>query len=103
MIGCFYVNSVLSHYFQKIERFSWDSYMDDCLDLLLEEKVYATDVFFVQLVKLRLVVERVSQAPWNDGQAQTGRAPAVFYVKALQERFREVKNGIPSELLQDSR
>ena len=95
-----------SNYFHRVDSLRWDAYMDECLQILAEQKEYPTDLILVQHVRLQLIVEGVAQAPWNDGQTdgnRTIRVRSQFYLKALQERLREFKEQIPPELVQNRR
>jgi len=95
----------VANYYQRIDSLRWTPYLDDCLQMLAEQKEHSTDLFLAQLVRLQLIVERVTQAPWNDyGQAESTsslRAPSNFCLKALQERLSDFKSRSPPEFLQN--
>jgi hypothetical protein len=70
------------------------------------EKEFESDALLVQLVKLRLISERVNDLPWSSAVAEahtTMRAPAMFYLKALQAQLQDFKSGIPSDLSNNSK
>lgn len=66
------------------------------------EKEFTSDVLLVQLVKLRLISERVTEAPWLTQLDHLGGPPAMFYLKSLEAQLRDFKSNIPSESLDNS-
>jgi hypothetical protein len=51
------------------------------------QKEFESDALLVQLVKLRLISERVNDLPWSSDVADidtTMKAPAMFYLKSLE-------------------
>ena len=98
--------SSVSTYFQRSDTLRWTSYLDDCLHELEDAKEYSTDTRLVYLVRVQLIVERAVQAPWHDSgfdSDETVRAPVQFHVITLQERLRDLKNGIPADLTWDGK
>jgi hypothetical protein len=75
--------------------------MDECLQTLAEKQECPADEVLVQQVKLQLIVEKVAQIPWHDGEIENTesiRAPPALYLKALQSQLQEVKRKLPPEL-----
>ena len=63
-------------------------------------------MLLVQLVKLRLIVEKTADLPWFGVPAELDasmRAPAIFYLKSLKAQFQEFKANIPNELIDNSK
>ena len=83
----------------------WTPYFDECLKLLAENGTESpADVLLVHIVRLQLVVEKIPQGSWHDGQVDIAgcfQAPVVFYVKALQTQISDVRRNIPAELQQN--
>jgi hypothetical protein len=120
LLGCFLMSStfVLVHlqispanrsrtfsYLRKGETLPWTIYSDECLQVIEAENEFASDVLLVQLVKLRLISEKVVDAPWSGSVAEAdyyGRPPAIFYLKSLEAQLRDFKSNIPSELMDNS-
>lgn len=74
--------------------------------MLAETGEYPSDPLLLQMVKLQLIVEKVGQAPWQDGHGDaidSARAPPTFYLKALQTHLRDFKVNIPSEIQKNGR
>ncbi|KAL6718431.1 hypothetical protein ACLMJK_004521 [Lecanora helva] len=97
VLGCFLVSSVCASYFQRIDSLRWNHYMNECLQILAVSKDQPSDDYLVQLVKLQLVAEKVSHAPWNESSDDPNgdfKAPPHFYLRALQRQLLEVKNKI---------
>jgi hypothetical protein len=65
------------------------------------EKEVASDMLLVQLVKLRLISERVTE--WSVAQDNVLRPPAMFYVKSLQVQLNDFKSNIPTEFANNSK
>src|SRR5271170_1606627 len=96
----------ISSNFQKIDALRWTPHMDECLQMLAEKQECPTDEILVQQVRLQLIVEKVVQAPWHDGEienAERVRAPPAFYLKALQSQLQEVRRKLPPESLRNGK
>jgi hypothetical protein len=94
-----------SSYFQRLEPPRWTVYLENCLQMLAENKECPTDILLAILVRLQLITERIAQAPWNDGSTEslTPRAPATFYLKALETQLQDCKQTIPPEFQQNGK
>lgn len=61
-----------------------------------------SDALLVQLVRARLISERVNDLPWSDaviaGVGSNMTVPVAFYLKSLEAALREVKASIPAAL-----
>ena len=69
--------------------------------MLEEEKEFASDELLVQLVKLRLISEKVVDLPWSgaaEGECST-RLPAMLYLRSLQAQLHRFKSSVPIELI----
>ncbi|KAK9350915.1 hypothetical protein V1523DRAFT_435885 [Lipomyces doorenjongii] len=98
LLGCFLMSSV-SSFSRKGETLRWTAYFDECLRVLEEQKEFASDAVLVQLVKLRLIAEKVVDPPWSGAaEDHVTRPPATFYLKSLQAQLHDFKFNIPSEL-----
>jgi hypothetical protein len=96
----------ISSHFQRIDAIRWTPYLDECLRMLAENREYPTDMLLAHFVRLQLIIERVTQAPWHDGPVDAAgsvRAPSVFYLKALQAQLEDFKRDVPPELQQNGR
>lgn len=96
----------ISSYLQRIDALRWTPYLDECLQMLAEKQEYPADTFLVHQVKLQLIVEKVSQAPWHDGlvdSIDSMKVPPAFYLKALRAQLRDFKQNIPPELQQNGK
>jgi hypothetical protein len=96
----------ISSYLQRIDALRWTPHMDECLQTLAEKQECPTDEVLVQQVRLQLIVEKVTQARWHDGEIENAgpvRAPPAFYLKALQSQLQEVKRKLPPESQQNGK
>jgi hypothetical protein len=74
--------------------------MEECLQTLTEKQECPTDEVLVQQVRLQLIVDKVAQPPWHDGEIENAepiRAPAAFYLKALQSQLQGEKSKLTPE------
>ena len=88
-------------YFQKSDGLRWTAYSAECLRLIEETRELESDILFVQIVKSRLVFEKVMLAPWHDAIPDADhliRTPTMFYLSALERLLQDFKSNIPLEL-----
>ncbi len=57
------------------------------------------------MAKLRLISERVNDLPWSPvaEPATTLRAPVMLYMKSLEAQLQGFRDGIPTDLLDNSK
>ena len=70
------------------------------------QKEFASDVLLVQLVKLRLISEKVVDAPWSGAMVESNsfiRIPAMVYLKSLETQLHDFKSHIPRELVDNGK
>jgi hypothetical protein len=94
-----------SSFLRKGDTLRWTTYSNECLRVLETQKEFASDLLLVQLVQLRLISERVTDAPWSVAVTQVGhsiRPPTMFYLKSLQAQLHDFKSIIPQELSDNS-
>jgi hypothetical protein len=75
--------------------------MSECLDMLSKSSETPNDVVLVQLVSSWLIVDKISQGPWNvehAGDKQTNRAPPAFHINAFESQLIDLVNRNPKEL-----
>ncbi|KAE8420988.1 hypothetical protein BDV36DRAFT_292664 [Aspergillus pseudocaelatus] len=75
-LGCYLVTSIISSFLQQIETFRWTPHLEESLRILDEQKQCANDEILVQLVRMRLIVEK-NRARWawlNDTSEAVGLA-----------------------------
>ena len=71
------------------------------MTVLAEEKEQPSDALLIDLVRLRLIVEKVGRAPWNEGQndsTSSTKAPSAFYLKALQAQLQDFRTKVCPEI-----
>jgi len=95
-----------SSFLRKGESLRWTAYSNECLRVLETQKETASDMLLVQLVKLRLISEKLIDAPWSGAVThgdQSVRPPAMFYLKSLESQIQDFKSKIPNELADNSK
>lgn len=124
LLGCFLISSMFvfihlqslranigstSSALRKGGTLRWTAYSDECLRVIETEKEFASDLLLVQLVKLRLISERVVNAPLAgstvevDSKYNFRGPPAMFYLKSLESQLQDFKSNIPPELTDNSK
>ena len=77
-------------------------YVYECLESLEKADVHPRDVWAASLVRLQLIVERISQSPWNAdfgvSENATSGPPLMFYVRSLQEQLKAFRSAMPPEM-----
>jgi hypothetical protein len=97
------ISNRISIYFQKLDPPRWTSYLEQCVQKLAQNEECQTDRLLACLVQLQLINDKAAQAPWHDRSAEllTPRAPAIFYLKALETQLKDFKSAVPQDLLQN--
>jgi len=84
----------------------WTAYSNECLRIVETEKEVESDALLVQLVKLRLITERVNDLPWRSAVAEadtTVKGTTTFYLTALGAQLQDFKSKIPGDLTNNSK
>jgi hypothetical protein len=79
--------------------------MDECLQVLTDNKAYPGDAVLVIQVQLQLLTDIVSQTTRDvsySGQSSQLGGPPSLYLKALHSDLDRVKRSIPPELQNNS-
>ncbi|RDL32492.1 uncharacterized protein BP5553_08948 [Venustampulla echinocandica] len=86
LLGYYYILSIVSTFFRRLESPRWAPYHDDCCDILSNAGIHRDDKYAVALLRIQLFGETISHNPWHgvsDTVATT--VPPLLYVKNLQE------------------
>ncbi|CRG86500.1 hypothetical protein PISL3812_03506 [Talaromyces islandicus] len=100
-LGCYLISSCISQFLGRTNTLLWTSHMSECLDMLTESNETANDAVLVQLVSFWLMVDKISQGPWNVehvADKQINRAPTAFYINAFESQLIDLINKVPTEL-----
>ena len=98
-------NNYRPSFARRGESLRWTAYCDECVLVLEEEKEFTSDELLVQLVKLRLINEKVLNLPWSGAPERDSdtRPSAILYLKSLQAQLRTFKSSSLTELIDDSK
>jgi hypothetical protein len=91
---------------RKGDTLRWTVYSNECLRVIETQNEVASDILLVQQVKLRLISERVTDAPWSSAMIQADDStnpPAMFYLRSLETQLHAFKSSIPGELADNSK
>lgn len=94
------VGSIYS-FLRKGEPLRWTPYSEECLRVLETQKEFPSDALLVQLLKLRLISEKIDDAPWKCSISEVfndTRAPEMFYLHSLETQFQAFKRNLPSHV-----
>lgn len=86
----------------KIDSPRITPYVYECLESLEKAQDHPNDISATSLVRLQLIVERISQGPWNTDfgvpEISSSGPPLMFYVKSLQEQLKIFRRAMPPEV-----
>ncbi|ORY55884.1 uncharacterized protein BCR38DRAFT_402951 [Pseudomassariella vexata] len=102
LCGVWYINSVVSLAFQRVETLTFTPYMKQCVQDLETDREYETDVLLVQLVRIQHLSDRIAQVhakdQHHDDLPGIPRAPLTAYLNAFQTELDKYKAQIPRHL-----
>ncbi|KAI0127084.1 hypothetical protein BJ170DRAFT_596643 [Xylariales sp. AK1849] len=102
LCGMWYINSVISTTFQRLQTPRYTPYIDQCLRELETAKEYESDLLLVQLVRIQHLADRISQLHSRDRMDDElpgiPRAPVTAYLNAFQTELDRFKAQIPRHL-----
>lgn len=90
LAGVFYLTSMLSSSFKKIDAFPYSKYLEECLNNLKQAREYDSDLLLVQLVMLQRLAE-------DAHSVETPSAPIQIYIKAYEADLKKLKANDPCE------
>jgi hypothetical protein len=98
------ISAKWTHY----DTMKWNTYMDECVRVLTENKDCPTDAIFAAQVLLQRINQKASEISWRgldpgallmSGPPTT--VPPEFSVRALEAEFEQVRASIAPEILHD--
>ncbi|MCJ1431004.1 hypothetical protein MMC27_000354 [Xylographa pallens] len=94
LLGCFYVTSVISASFRRIDAVRYTSYIEDCAQVLLAAGEYQSDIDLVARVRLQHIVESIGQSIPFDGpnDAKSTKPPIGLCIRSLRAELHSVKS-----------
>ncbi|OTB02653.1 hypothetical protein M426DRAFT_322418 [Hypoxylon sp. CI-4A] len=102
LCGVWYMTSIISLAFQKIDPPRYTPYIDQCLKELEEEGEYETDSLLVHLVRIQHLSERIAQLHNKDGTENDmngiTRAPVSAYCNIFQTEVEKFRDSLPPNL-----
>ena len=87
--------SSVSSYFAQIDAMQWTPYMEECLEVLSQNRDCPYDEMFAHQVLLQRTAGELENA------RGTTTVPSSFYVAALRLKMDEIKANISPQLQQD--
>ncbi|KAI4595297.1 hypothetical protein KJ359_006971 [Pestalotiopsis sp. 9143b] len=102
LCGMWYMSSVVSFTFQKIDAARYTPYMEQCLRDLEKDKEYETDALLAQLIRIQHLSDRIGHLHSNDQLDDNlpgiPRAPVSAYLNAFQTELDKFDAQIPRYL-----
>ncbi|PYI14319.1 hypothetical protein BO99DRAFT_345357 [Aspergillus violaceofuscus CBS 115571] len=101
VLGCFVISSVIAQFLGRMEVMRWTPHMTESVELLSTSTDSPHDATLAHLARVRLLVERIREGPWNENSSLTDipRAPLPFYMSSLQTQLIQLRADVPSALL----
>src|SRR5690348_12600164 len=82
----------------KMDSLRWTSHMQDCLDILEQEKEHELDKILVSLVKVQRIGDDAYQLLERDVIEDASPAPAYVFKKNLLNKLDDVRRNLPPSL-----
>ncbi|RYP33451.1 hypothetical protein DL767_004729 [Monosporascus sp. MG133] len=102
LCGVWYMNSIVSLAFQRLDPVRYPPYLSQCLRELEANNEYESDLFLVNLVRIQHLTERISRLHAKDHVEDdlpgVTRAPMNVYLNAFQGELDRYKNALPRHL-----
>ncbi|KAI0020791.1 hypothetical protein F4780DRAFT_779236 [Xylariomycetidae sp. FL0641] len=101
LCGVWYINSIVSLAFQRMDPIKYTPYVDQCLRDLDSAREHETDVFLVHLVRIQHLSERIAQLHNKDhfdDDLGIARAPMNAYFSAFQTELDKYRAALPRQL-----
>ncbi|KAM4055196.1 RNase P, subunit Pop3 [Hirsutella rhossiliensis] len=98
VLGFWYSSSLMTAFMGKMETFGWNSYMDDCLDVLEREREHPRDEILVALVRIQLVSEEAQKLLLREGNGDYRDGPTYIFKAGLLSRLNDLRQGLPASL-----
>ena len=91
----------MSKFFRgRIEAPKVTPYVYECLEILDAAQAHPTDVCATSMIRLQIIVERISRGPWNTdyGHPENNNSgpPLRLYVKSLQKQLHDLRSAMPT-------
>ncbi|KAG0651879.1 hypothetical protein D0Z07_0829 [Hyphodiscus hymeniophilus] len=102
-LGVFFTLSSASKFFRAhVEPPRITPYVYECLEILEKTQDQPTDTSATFMIRLQLIVERISQGPWNTEygtpEAQSSGPPLRLYIKSLQEQLHNFRSAMRTDV-----
>ena len=85
LLGTFYLTSMLSSSFKKVDAMKYSPWMDECTAALAQSGEYESDLYLVQMVRIQKIIEETHTTDTTQG------APVHMYSKAFQADLARVR------------
>lgn len=94
----------IAQFLGRMEVMRWTPHMAESVELLSTSTDSPHDATLANLARVRLLVERIREGPWNENSSSNGipRAPLPFYMSSLQTQLTQLRADVPSALLNSS-
>ncbi|KAI1205588.1 uncharacterized protein F4807DRAFT_442303 [Annulohypoxylon truncatum] len=103
LCGVWYMTSIISLAFQRIDPPRYTPYIDQCLRELEADGEYKSDLLLVQLVRIQNLSERIAQLHVKDHVANEintiTRAPASAYSNMFHAELEKFTESLPANLV----
>ncbi|SPQ26729.1 2996b653-1133-4681-aa8e-47aec6c8f710 [Thermothielavioides terrestris] len=84
----------ISYSIKRLDALSWTSHMDECLQVLSQQREWEGDDLLVAQVKVQLIVEELARVTSQSPDA----IPASYVLSALRSQLQKIKAQLPPHL-----
>ncbi|KAG9233293.1 hypothetical protein BJ875DRAFT_50563 [Amylocarpus encephaloides] len=101
-LGCYYMNSVISWFYNRTDPLLHTIYLDQCCEEL-RKSPSVSDQYADALVRLQFIAEGIRKAPWGAKTTALGiSCPIMMIVKPLQQQLLSFRAGLSRNLLENT-
>lgn len=98
-LGCFFLASVVSLSFKKIDGLRYSPYIETCCDTLSSSLECRFDIYLVASVRLQCIIERMQDVlSTRSVTPETSKAPAGLHVNMFRAELQSLKASLPLDI-----
>ncbi|KAK4126938.1 hypothetical protein N657DRAFT_630866 [Parathielavia appendiculata] len=97
VLACFLLTSQISYSIKRLDALNWTNHMDDCLQVLSQQREWEGDNLLVAQVKVQLILEQLTRVT----SQSTDGIPPGYVLSALRAQVQTIRAQLPPHLQQN--
>ncbi|KAK3349577.1 hypothetical protein B0T25DRAFT_246174 [Lasiosphaeria hispida] len=94
VLACFLITSQVSYAMKRMDALNWTPFLDECLQVLSQQREWDGDDLLLNMVKIQLIVTQLTRA----SSQSPGDAPPAMFLSALLTQLRDIGGNLPHRL-----